>query len=459
MVTRTAGGRLGAASALGLLVAWAIVAVTGTARAQQFAERDDFSFADDGQFAPTDDFNSFHSGDVPADCGADCGACGYYDDCDVCGGSHMPDQECPGGCCANGTSWWFGADYLLWRMDSTILPPLVTDSPIGDAPVLGSPTTQVIAGGNTVANSWRSGYRLAAGIWLDDCRSMALVGDYLNIGEDDYDFYFAGDAGRPTGRPVFNTQTGLQDVRLISVPNEFDGTVTVTADDEFQGAGVALEQLVYSVGDTSGIGPSTQVILIGGYRFYGYNSRLAIADSRTDLSGAGAGSFDSRRDVFTTDNEFHGGEIGVRTRFTQTACWFDGMFKIALGGHRRSVTINGETVTIPAGMPAEIAEGGLLTSSETNIGHYSDSRARLIPEFRIGIGVYLTPQLTLRAGYSAIVWSGVARAAGELPPNLAVDPRNIPGGSGNGGVSPLFPGIGGSELVANGLDLGIEYTY
>ncbi|MEX2091227.1 MAG: BBP7 family outer membrane beta-barrel protein [Pirellulales bacterium] len=463
MVTRTAGGRLGAASALGLLVAWAIVAVTGTARAQQFAERDDFSFADDGQFAPQDEFQQ---GEVPDYWGADDGACGC--ECgDTCCDSHMPDLDCPCGCRANETSWWFASEYLIWKTDSTHLPALVTDSPIGTEPTLDSPATQVLTA-TKVADSWRSGYRLEMGIWFDDCNTLALVGDYFNIGNDDYDYFYPGDSGRNTGRPFFNTQTGVQDVQrvagtydepLMQPDTVRDGTIAVTADDEFQGTGLTIEQCVYSVGDRFGFGPGTQVILLGGYRFYGYDSRLAITDTTSIISGDGAGGFDTHRDVFTSDNEFHGGEIGVRARFTQQACWFDGMFKIALGGHRRTVTINGATVNIPAGGPADFSEGGLLTSSETNIGEYSNSRARLIPEFRLGIGVFLAPQWTFRAGCSAIVWSGVVRAADGLPPNLAVDERNIPPGAGTGGVSPVFSGLGGSELVATGLDLGFEYNY
>jgi hypothetical protein len=43
--------------------------------------------------------------------------------------------------------------------------------------------------------------------------------------------------------------------------------------------------------------------------------------------------------------------------------------------------------------------------------------------------------------------------------DLAVDPRNIPPVSVGGGAAPLFPGIGGSELVAHGLDLSVQFTY
>jgi hypothetical protein len=383
------------------------------------------------------------------------GCDGSYGDCPSCGCS----SDCIAGENAIGGRWWFGAEYLLWRTDSTILPPLVTESNIGTDPVLGGPTTQVIAGGLPVANHWRSGYKLELGYWLDDCNQLAIVGDYFNIGQDDYDFYFPGDSGRATGQPFFNTVTGQQDALDIAIPNELAGNIAISQNDEFQSTGVAIEQTVYAVGDISGNGPGTQVVILGGYRFYGYDSQLTINSTRTDIANPGGGSFETRRDYFASDNEFHGGELGVRARITQKACWFDGSFKLAIGGHSRRMTIDGASVIAPVNMPAQFYEGGLYTSSATNIGEYSDSRARLIPEFRLSIGVYLTPSWVLRAGYTAIVWSGVERAAEGLPPNLEVDPRNMPGGAGGGGVSPYFPGLGGSELVANGLDLGLEFNY
>jgi hypothetical protein len=462
MAQRLPGGWPCATRAFALLTAWAIVALTSAAHAQRPAPRGEFSYVEaEGAMAPPADVQAESilpawQADFQECCQDECGegeSC-----CDSMGGG----LDCICGEYAGGERWWFAAEYLLWKTDSTHLPALVTDSPLGTSPSLSSPSTQVLTA-QKVADSWRSGYRLEMGIWFDECNTLALVGDYFNIGQDDYDYFFPGDSGRNTGRPFFNTLAGSQDVYPISGtyagPIVRDGTVAVTADDEFQGTGLTIEQCVYSVGNNFGDGPGTQVILLGGYRFYGYDSRLAITDTTSITSGTGAGRFDTRRDVFTANNEFNGGEIGVKARITQQKCWFDGMFKIALGGHHKTVTINGATVNISAGGPAEFSEGGLLTSSDTNIGEYSDSRARLIPEFRLGIGVFLTPQWTFRAGCSAIVWSGVVRAADGLPPNLAVDTRNIPPGAGNGGVSPVFSGLGGSELVATGLDIGFEYNY
>jgi hypothetical protein len=458
MRLRLPGRRPRAWSATGLLLACGIAVWCCAARAQEFVAEDDPAYSSVGS-APSSGY-ALHDDGVPAwqvdyneCCSDDCG--GSYDDCLGCKDS-----------CICGSRWWVAAEYLLWKTDSTHLPPLVTDSPILTAPVLSSPATQVVSE-QKIANSWRSGYRLEVGAWLDDCNTVAIVGNYFNAGDDDYDYYFPGDSGRNTGRPYFNTQAGAQFVDPISgtYPNSpnpnivRDGTISISADDDFQGGGITLERCVYSVGAPAGFGPGTQVILLSGYRYFGYSSNLSIDGTSTVLSGAGDGDFISRRDVFNANNVFNGGEIGAKVRFTQQACWFDGMFKIALGGHRRTVVINGETVSIPDGVPAEVSQGGLLTAEGTNIGSYSDTRARIIPEFRIGVGVFLTPQWTIRAGVSAIAWSGVVRAADGLPPNLAVDTRNIPGGIGGGGVSPVFSGLGGSEFVATGLDLGMEYNY
>jgi hypothetical protein len=459
MLTRLARGRLRAACAAGLLTWLTAYGLTLPLRAQGIVgAQGDAGWQTQDELAPggRDEFDDLGYG---SDCG---GTCGCGDACcdTCCDGSHM--QDCDWFCCGpytGGQHWWFGGELLLWRVSGTHLPALVTDSPAALPPTLNLSTTNVLAGGDVTGNSWRSGYRLELGVWFDDCQELALIGDYFNAGENDYDYFFPGSSGRNTGRPYFDTENGIASVRLISVPGELDGTIAITADDDFQSAGLAIQQRVYAVGDTSGYGTSTQVMVLGGYRFFSYDSQLSIRDHRVDTNGAGMGDQDFRRDMFTTDNEFHGGEIGVMTRFTQTGCWFDGLFKLAIGGHKKRATVNGAAATIPNGMPVEFEDGGLLTSSLTNIGTYTDSRVRIIPTFRFGFGAYLTPQWTFQAGYTAVAWSGVARAGGLTPPNLAVDPRNVPPVMAGGGTAPVFQGLGGSKLVAHGLDLGIEYRY
>ncbi|MGD9633032.1 MAG: BBP7 family outer membrane beta-barrel protein [Pirellulales bacterium] len=454
MAARFARGRIPATCVIGLLAWLAAASSTTTLRAQEIV----------GDYAIDDQFASESWGEF------DGGACGDKGRenckcCDVCcDGSFQ--QDC-GDCISREGCWWFHGDLLLLQFDGSHLPPLVTDSPTGISPTLNLPTTKVLAGDQVVGDSWRAGYRLEFGAWLDDCHEFGLLGDYWNAGRDDYDYFFPGDSGRNTGRPFFNAQDGAADVWPISgpdfpiaAPNSFQGTIAITADDELQSAGLTLQRRVYLVGDRFGRGPSTQVLVLGGYRYYSYDSQLDIHDSRTSLDAPRDQVF--RHDLFDTDSKFHGGEIGFIARFTQSGCWFDGMAKLAIGGQQNRARINGSTVFVPQGGVATVEEGGLLTSPATNIGTFEDSRARFIPTFRLGAGVNLTPNWTVTVGYNLIVWDGVVRAGSVTPPNLAVDPRNIPYSPPDilsGGASPYFPGLGGSELVAHGLDLGFEYHY
>ncbi len=142
------------------------------------------------------------------------------------------------------------------------------------------------------------------------------------------------------------------------------------------------------------------------------------------------------------------GRVGVRL-------WVDGLAKIAMGEHRRTVTIDGQTIVNVPGGGSSTAAGGLLTSEVTNIGRYDDSDFAFVPEFGVGVGVKVTRHLSLHAGYNVILWNDVAHAASQLPPSLQVDPRNLPPVQAGSGVAPQSSGIRGSQFVAYGHDASV----
>lgn len=398
--------------------------------------------------------------------GFDTGCC----DSDCCDVGCCDTVGCGSTACGGGggvPGFWVGGEYLVWRLNGTALPPLVTQSPsstpIDEAGRLDDPSTTIIGGNNIVGGDWRNGYRVFAGVWLDSCRTWALGGDYFSLGSDDYDFLSPQSSGTIVTRPFFNTETGEQDAELVSVPNELAGTARVSAGDDFQGAGLTLQRCLYSCCDPCGCGPSTSIGLLGGYRYYEYGSALGITEDLLVLPGTTQplvpGTTFLVQDSFMARNQFHGGEIGLQGRQIFGNFWWDGTAKIAIGSNRRVVTVNGQTiVTVPNGGTSEEA-GGLLTSEVTNIGRYTDSSVVVIPDFRLGLGAMVTNHLSVRAGYRVIIWADVARAADHLPPGLAVDPRNIPPVQPGGGPDPIFPGIQGTQLVAHGFDFGVQFTY
>jgi hypothetical protein len=456
------GSRSRRAAALGLLCAWATVVQANRATAQQMAMGNQYG----GSGAVVSD------GCVsPANC--ECGpACSYgygdyqcYGNCDGC---TQPDDcnQCGDGCCHSSCDGWFTAEYLAWRLTGTDLPPLLTSTPAGSTPPAGvvqgslaDPNATVISGNERVNDGWRSGYRLSTGFWLDCCHSCGFGVDYFELGDDDYNFTSPQDS-IIVGRPFFNTTTAAQDSELVSVPNQLSGTATVHSGDDFKSAGATFNKSIWCCCDCC---QSSNLSVIGGYRFYRFDNDLSITENLTVLPGTQSplvvGTTFFVEDSFRVRNDFNGGEVGL-TCYKQRKCvWVDGMAKIAMGQNVRTITINGETITDVPGGGVSTAAGGLLTSSVTNIGRYRDTDFQVIPEFKAGIGVCLTKCCSVHAGYDCIIWPDVIRAASALPTNLAVDPRNLPPVQAGGGADPAFPGFHGSQLVANGIDASIQWQW
>ena len=70
---------------------------------------------------------------------------------------------------------------------------------------------------------------------LDDLATLVRRSVVHDVGDDDFNFTQGPNPNFVIGRPFFNTQTGLEDVQLISVLNELEGTVHVNVSDEFRG--------------------------------------------------------------------------------------------------------------------------------------------------------------------------------------------------------------------------------
>lgn len=362
---------------------------------------------------------------------------------------------------------WFGAEWIHWRLDGgDKLPPLVTAGPatlpIDEVARLNDPNTVILSGDDTVNDNWRNGFRVFAGVWFDCCRTHGVEFDYFDVGDDDYNFLSENDPNQVVGRPFFNTETGEDDIELVSVPGELDGTAHVNAGDSFRGAGVTFNRCLCRCCDPCCC-TAHEISGLAGYRHYEYDSDLTITENLTVLPGTQTplvpGTTFFVQDRFRTHNEFNGCELGLQGMMKKNCWWVDGMAKIAVGIHHRTVTINGRTITTVPGGGTTDEEGGLLTSSVTNIGRYEDSDFAAIPELRLGLGRQLTSYCAVRAGYNLIFWDDVVRAGSTLPPGLRVDPRNIPPVQPGGGPDPAFPGFLGSELFAHGLDVSVMFEF
>ena len=132
---------------------------------------------------------------------------------------------------------WVQAEYLLWWITPNTLPPLVTTSDpgtdLGDAGVLGLPTTHVLFGDRRVDGGPRSGFRTSLGIrlghWFDAWMDAELAFDYLWLGDGQSsgDFRTTSLGDVILARPFFNAEWEVADAQLTAFPELLAGTIEV----------------------------------------------------------------------------------------------------------------------------------------------------------------------------------------------------------------------------------------
>jgi hypothetical protein len=374
-------------------------------------------------------------------------------------------------CSARPERIWFRGDYLLWWTKGTELPPLVTASPTGtlraQAGVLDQPGTSILFGDGYVNDDSRSGYRLTAGVWFDDCQRCGIAFDYFELRPRHTGFVAGGDGDPIISRPFYNVEDGVEDSQLVSFPGVISGSVTVNSRDFFQSTGAWLNLNLCGADwccDPCGCccdlsqQRGYRIMLLAGYRYYRYIDSLSIHEGLTVTEPEPPGLTGTRLDVlddFRTENEFNGGEIGFRTEVYRGRWSLGLLTKMAIGNNRQVVTIQGETTTaIPSLLPVT-NPGGLLTA-QTNIGRYTDDQFTIIPQLGLELGFQICDHLRLYSGYDLIYWPHVQTAGGQIDMN--VDPRNIPPAQ-PGGTKFPEPKFVSTDFWAQGLNFGVELRY
>jgi hypothetical protein len=318
------------------------------------------------------------------------------------------DGSC-GSCsqCCKKMDLWGSAEYLMWWTKGSVTPPLVTTSPDGtaqtDAGVL--PGAEILFGSEYLGNSLQEGGRITLGIWLDDERNVTAAGRFYGTGGDTSRFSATSDGSPILARPFFNVVLGQPDALLIAFDNGatdvVDGSITVDySNQNFLGAEAYLEVMMER-------NRCRRVNVLAGYQFMRLDDWLQI-DSTHIARQVNNLQFDIR-DRFSTQNEFHGGQIGVRGQMMR-GCWsVDALAKLALGVTRQQVAITGRTNLTPG----PTLSGGLL-AQDSNIGTFQRDAFGFIPEVTLNLKYHYSPCVNFHVGYSLIWWSDVVTAGPQI---------------------------------------------
>jgi hypothetical protein len=360
--------------------------------------------------------------------------------------------------CCRPTRFWGSAEYLLWSIKDTRLPPLVTTGPPASAGILGLPGTTVLFGNGDVDNDERHGGRFGLGWWCDDCQLFGVEGNYLFLGSRATGFT-AGSSGAPgsllLSRPFFDVLAGAENAQLVAVPGVMGGTTSISLTNRLQGGEANL------IANWSQ-DPGRRVDLLAGFRYLEVDEGLNIVDTFSLRPGVPVfgGSAVGVADQFATRNRFYGGNLGARAEFRRGNWTLGVLGKVAVGSVQQVIKIDGTTVITPPGATASVARGGIF-ALPTNIGRYERDDFAFVPELGVTLGYQVTRSLRATVGYTFLYFSDVVRPGDPI--DRGVNISQIPAmGTGvpfTGMARPLFPGFDDTEFWAQGVNFGLEFRY
>jgi hypothetical protein len=373
-------------------------------------------------------------------------------DCDGCGYGGCGD------CCWVQTppSVWGSAEYLLWTTKAMRVPPLVTTSPAGTAQasagVLGQAGTSILFGNTGINDDVRSGGRFTAGGWMDiGCRHGLEIA-YVIIEDPNDSFSANSSATGILARPFFNTQTALQDARLIGFPAVASGSVNVATSTQLQ----TLELSYRYVGCRT---PDARIDYFLGWRYGDLNDTVRVSDSSLSLTGATQGTTVAIVDQFHTTNIFNGAEVGImlqRTPCSPCSPWsFEILAKIALGNNCARSNIAGQTTTTTAANATTTTNSGLLALG-TNRGVFDENKFSSIGELGLNVRRKLKCGFTATLGYRFMYWTDVARAGSQI--DTTINTSQIPPSTITGPARPS-PSMHFTDFWAQGLTAGLECAF
>jgi hypothetical protein len=249
-------------------------------------------------------------------------------------------------------------------------------------------------------------------------------------------------------------QLGQQDAELGAFPDLVAGQINITTSSELHSAAVSLRKRWRE-------GCRGRIDLIGGYRYFRFRENLLIQENLVSTNPGGLIQQGTTLDVFdrfATENDFHGGELGLAAQFHR-GCWsLDLLAKVALGNMRQAAMIDGAATVTTPGDPPETSPGGLL-ALPTNMGRHRRDAFAVLPEIGLGLRYQASDCLALTAGYTLIYLNHILRTGDQIDP--AVNPTQLTNFDQTGG--PLLgeprPAVlmNDTDFWAQGINLGIEW--
>ncbi len=344
------------------------------------------------------------------------------------------------------------AEYLMWwTKDSPERVPLVTNG------LLSQPGTQLIMGGSDIDLGRHDGARLTLGYWLTDDHvwGVEASGFYLPTVKRRQTVSSSGAPGSVhLVVPFFDPTRNAEAFTDVSSAGEFSGTATQRLRSRLWGAEGSV------VIGLANPGP-WRVDLLGGIRYLNLSEGFSFQTSSPDLPPGPVTVFRTK-DVFDADNDFYGGQIGLRGRYLWGRFTADATVKVAVGVMRQHIDIGGSLTTNVFSPPIVQTFAGGIFAQPTNIGSHGRNVIAVVPEAGVNVGFRLTDWASIVVGYSFLYASDVVRPGNQI--DRVINPTQSQAISLNnpaplaGAARPSFRSQS-SDFWAQGLNAGVAFNF
>jgi hypothetical protein len=327
------------------------------------------------------------------------------------------------------------------------------DTDRGSGPISGGRFT--LAYGRTESNPW---------VGPGGIRALGVEARFFFVCESGADV--TADGPPDLSRPFFDLNNRAASSFLVASPGIATGSVDAHGRLSIWGAEANVWKNVWY----NNPGTSCAVDLMAGFRYLNANSEFDVNSitvfNSTIAGGSPYASFAGNRltvtDSFSAQNHFYGGQIGIGVKQWILDCLsFEGSIRLALGATQQDVTIDGSQVRTLASGATVTTPGGLL-ALPSNSGSRQSCQFTQVPEANFKAVWPVGNQLTLTAGFTALYWNRVARAADQI--DRGIDITQIPnfppaaGTPSTGLARPAVP-FRQSDLWLLGISVGLEYRW
>lgn len=343
--------------------------------------------------------------------------------------------------------FWGSAEYLLWWTKASPVP-----TPLASTGPLGTPGTAVLLGGQSYDMAAHSGGRFTLGAWLDPDATVGVEGTYLFLAPQTTFRAVGSNATVPLGLPYYDALLGAESFAALVFPGINAGGAYLSLTNRVQGGEINGSARLISNDRLSITG-------LAGFRYLDFDENLGFGFNA--ISPFAPGSLFAGFDRFNANNNFFGGQLGLRGEYRAGNWFINATGKCAFGDVAQIASVSGGFAAFTPIPPTFVTGVGGFFALPTNIGEHTHSAFAVLPEGTVNIGYDISPRVRVFAGYSILYISDVERPGTAI--QHAINPSQSPGFGGSIGtlVGPGVPtySFTRSDFWAQGLNFGVQMRY